>query len=75
MEWVSSGRLQTQNFLEYHQYANRAIIINIMRSVSGIIQNILGVDVCWKVKFNQPCPLIKMAEKLDACTRLPRKLS
>ena len=39
----------TQNFLEYHQDANHPIILNRRRSVSGIINNLLGVAVCCKV--------------------------
>ena len=39
----------THNCLEFHNYAYHAIIINRRRLVSGIIHNILGVAVCWKV--------------------------
>ena len=39
----------TQNFLECHQDADHARILNRRRSVSGIIHTQLGVDVCWKV--------------------------
>ena len=35
----------TQNCLEFHQDAYHAIIINIRRSVSGIIHTLIGVDV------------------------------
>ena len=43
----------TQNFLEFCQDADHAIIINRRRSVSDIIHTFLGVDVCWKV-YIQP---------------------
>ena len=33
------------NCLECHQYADHAIILNIIRSASGILYNMLGVDV------------------------------
>ena len=39
----------THNCLEYHQDADNARIINIRRSVSGILYNILGVAVFCKV--------------------------
>ena len=39
----------THNCLECHQYADHYIILNIIRSVSGIIHTILGVSVFWKV--------------------------
>ena len=39
----------TQNCLECHQDADHVIIINIRRSVLGIINTLLGVAVCWKV--------------------------
>ena len=39
----------TQNFLECHKYADRAIILNRRSSVSGIIHTLIGVDVCWKL--------------------------
>ena len=35
--------------MECHQDADHAIIINIRRSVSGIIHTLLGVAVYWKV--------------------------
>ena len=37
------------NFLEYHKDEDHAIIINIKRSVSGILHTFLGTDVFWKV--------------------------
>ena len=39
----------TQNCLECHQDTDHAIIINLRRSVSGIIHTLFGVYVCWKV--------------------------
>ena len=42
----------TQNCLECHQDAYRAIILNIRRSVSVIIHTLLGVAVCWKVHIH-----------------------
>ena len=39
----------THNCFEFHQDADHAIIINRRRSVSGIINTLLGVAVCWKV--------------------------
>ena len=39
----------TQIFLECHQDADHARIINRRRSVSGIIHTLLGVSVCWKI--------------------------
>ena len=41
----------TQNFLECHQDADHARIINRRRSVSGIIHTLLGVAVFWKVQI------------------------
>ena len=41
----------TQNCLEFHQDADYARILNIIRSVSGIIHTLLGVAVCWKVQI------------------------
>ena len=40
---------QTQNCLEYHEDADHPRIINIIRSVSGIIPTLLGVAIFWKV--------------------------
>ena len=42
---------KTQIFLECHQDADHAIILNIRRSVSVIIHSLLGVAVCWKVRI------------------------
>ena len=39
----------THNFLECHQDADHARIVNIRCLVSGIIYNLLGITVCWKV--------------------------
>ena len=39
----------TQNFLERHQDADHAKIINIRQSVSGILHTLLGVDVFRKL--------------------------
>ena len=39
----------THNCLEYHQYAYHAIILNIRRSVSGILHTMIGVSIFWKV--------------------------
>ena len=39
----------TQIFLEFHQDADHAIIINRKRSVSGLIHNLLDVAVYWKL--------------------------
>ena len=41
----------THNCLECHQYADHAKIINIRRSISGIIHTLIVVDVCWKVQI------------------------
>ena len=41
----------TRNFQECHQDADHAIILNIRRSVSGIINTLLGVAICWKVRI------------------------
>ena len=41
----------THNCLEFHNYAYHAIIINRRQSVSGIIYNLLGVAVFWKVNI------------------------
>ena len=40
-----------QNFLECYQYAYHAIIINIRRSVSGILHTLLSISVYWKVQI------------------------
>ena len=42
---------KTKNFLGCHQDADHARIINIRRSVSGIIYTLLSVAVCWKVQI------------------------
>ena len=39
----------TQNFLEFREDADHAIILNIIRSVSVIIHTLLGISVCWKL--------------------------
>ena len=39
----------TQHWLECYQYADHDRIINIILSVSGIINTLLGVAVFWKV--------------------------
>ena len=49
--WDQVEYYTTQNCLECHQDANHAIIINIRRSVSGIINNMLGVAVYYKVQI------------------------
>ena len=41
----------THNCLEFHNYAYHAITIKRRRSVSGIIHNLLGIAVCWKVNI------------------------
>ena len=41
----------TQNFLEFHQYADHARIINRIRSVSGIVHNLFGRAICWKLQI------------------------
>ena len=41
----------TQIFLECHQDADHTIILNIRRSVSGIIHTLLDVSVYWKVQI------------------------
>ena len=41
----------TQIFLECHQDADHAKILNRRRSVSGIIHTLLGVAVFWKVQI------------------------
>ena len=41
----------THNYLEFHQDADHARIINIRRSVSGIIYTLLGFAACWKVQI------------------------
>ena len=41
----------TQKCLECHQDAYHARIINRRISVSGIINTLLGISVCWKVKI------------------------
>ena len=41
----------TSIFLECHQYAYHARILNIRRSVSGIIHNLLGVSIFWEVNI------------------------
>ena len=35
----------THNCLEFHQYADHAIILNIRRSVSGILHTLIGVAI------------------------------
>ena len=45
------GDHTTQNCLKYHQDVDHARIINIRRSVSGIIHTIIGVAVCCKVQI------------------------
>ena len=42
----------TQNFLEFHQDADHARILNRRRSVSGIIHTLLVVSFCWKVHIH-----------------------
>ena len=44
---------KAQNCFECHQDVGHARIINIRRSVSGIIHTLLGVDVCWKVQIQR----------------------
>ena len=39
----------TQNFLEFRQDADHAIIINRRQAVSGIVHTLIGVAVCCKV--------------------------
>ena len=39
----------TKNYLEFHQDADHARILNRRRSGSGIIHTLIGVSVCWKV--------------------------
>ena len=46
MEYYTS-----HNFLEYHQYADHARILNIRRSVLVIIHTLLGVKMCRKVQI------------------------
>ena len=41
----------TQNYLEYHQYADHARIFNIIRPVSNIINAMIGVAVWRKVQI------------------------
>ena len=41
----------TKHCLECHQDADHARILNIRRSVSGIIHTILGVSLLWKVQI------------------------
>ena len=41
----------TQNYLEFHQDADHARILNRRRSVSGIIHTLLCVAVYWKVQI------------------------
>ena len=41
----------THNCLEYHQDADHATIINRRRSVPGIIHNLIGFSICWKVQI------------------------
>ena len=41
----------TQNCLEYHQDADHARIMNIRRSVSGMIHTLLCVALFWKVQI------------------------
>ena len=41
----------THNCLEWNKFADHARIINIRWSVSGIMNNFLGVAVCWKVQI------------------------
>ena len=41
----------TQNCVECHQDADHARIINRRWSFSGIINTLLGVAVCWKVRI------------------------
>ena len=41
----------TKSCLEYHQDADHTIIINRRRSVSGIIHNLLGIYIFWKVQI------------------------
>ena len=43
----------THNCLEYHQDEDHAIIINIRRSVSGIIHDLLGVSDGRNYRFEQ----------------------
>ena len=40
-----------QNCMGCHQYMDHDIIINMRRSVSGIIHTLLSVDVCLKVQI------------------------
>ena len=53
LTWIGNRveHYTTKNFLECHQAADHAIIIERRRSVSGIIQTLLGVDVFWKVQI------------------------
>ena len=43
----------TQNFLEYHLYADCAKILIIRQSVSGILHTLLDVAVCCKVQVHK----------------------
>ena len=65
----------THNFLEFHQYVDHAIIINIRQSVSGIIHTILGVAVYWKVQIQLAIASDSTDGKIYACTSLSIKLS
>ena len=60
----------TQNCLECHQYEDRVRIINIIRSVSGIIHTLLGVAVCWKVQIKPDITSESTDGQLYACKKL-----
>ena len=52
MDQMSSVEDHTTHIvLECHQDADNDRILNIRRSVSGIIHTLLGVSVCWKVQI------------------------
>ena len=61
---------KTQNCLEFYQYVDHAIIINRRRPVSGIINNLLGVYLFWKVHIQQYIESDSTDRKLDACTNM-----
>ena len=42
----------SKNYLKYHQDADHNRVIQIRRSVSGIIHTLLGVAVFWKVQIH-----------------------
>ena len=72
--WNQVEDYTTNNFLEFHQDSDNDIILNMRRSVSGIINTILGVKVFWKKNPNQLYYLTPLIEKVYACKSIMKNI-